>query len=234
VIKKTKPHKSTNDKTATVIDWKKDVDLDGKVFSGRSDGLDANNVPSIEVLASTQAPVKIDPRLNYGRVKERIEKQWPNLILAANNGYEFASMAKAIGISLRAMQIYLQRNPERKRELIQGRLKIRDVAIGVILNAANKGNWIPAAWLLERLYWQEFAKPEVRLQLLDRVTNLTEVSQTFGGKSLQEIGNELREVHGENPNYKRRIEQSQVCASENGAKLDHGRIQNGQEEGEPN
>ena len=209
----------TNAEITGVIDWKEEVTLDGKVFSGKTDGLDPNNVPSIEVLARTQAPVKIDPKKNYGQVKGTIERQWPNLLKAANNGYEFASMAKAIGISLRAFQVYLKRNPGRKHELVQGRLKIRDTAIGVILKAAKNGNWIPAAWLLERLYWQEFSKPEVRLQLLDRAVNQTEVSQTFGGRSLQEINKELREVHGKNPDYKRTIEHSQACTTEDGTKL---------------
>jgi hypothetical protein len=78
--------------------------------------------------------------------------------------------------------------------------------VQVILNAARSGQWLPAAWWLERTCWQEFARPEVKLQLMDRMNNQNEVVQTFNGKSLQQINQELREKYQDNAKFQQATE----------------------------
>jgi hypothetical protein len=84
---------------------------------------------------------------------------------------------------------------------------------------------------LERKHWQEFAKPEVSLQLLDRAEGQNEVVQTFGGKSLAEINKELREQHGGNPEFKRVLDKIDAEGDEIKSQLGLGEGEDGSTEG---
>lgn len=175
---------------------------------------------SLDDMASKPAPILRDGKARKGMSFRHILENWPNLIKAAENGYEFNTMAKALGVSERWFYKFLSQNPDRRAELIQARLKPRDTCVSVILNAAKSGQWLPAAWWLERTCWQEFARPEVKLQLMDRMLNQNEVVQTFNGKSLQQINSELREKYAENENFQRTLERSSPKVEQIRAELD--------------
>lgn len=190
----------------------------------KSDGLADDDSPSIDELTRKVAPAarNKDGKLKAGVAMASIEQNWDKCLKAANNGYEFQTIAKSLGIGQRTFALYLKRNPKRKQQLIEAKLAPRDLCVQVILNAAKAGQWLPAAWWLERTCWQEFARPEVKLQLMDRVMNQNEVVQTFNGKSLQQINQELRQQHVENPNFQRAIGRSQPQVDEVRSELDSG------------
>lgn len=221
---KKKMPRATGIDYTTGIEWTPVVPKDGRVNSGpgKGDGVDHDNVPGIEVLANKKAPTHKNGRAAYGKVNEIIQSQWPNMLKAAENGYEFSTIAKAIGISERTFQQFMQKNPAARQQLVQAKLKPRDLCVAVILNAAKSGQWLPAAWWLERTCWQEFARPEVKLQLMDRQMNQSEVVQTFGGKSLQQINQELRDKYGENPNFGRAVERSKDAVAKVRSELGSG------------
>ena len=175
---------------------------------------------SLEDMANKPAPVLRNGKLKTGMSFRHIHENWHNLIKAAENGYEFNTMAKALGISERWFYKFLSKHPEKRAELVQARLKPRDTCVSVILNAAKSGQWLPAAWWLERTCWQEFARPEVKLQLMDRMLNQNEVVQTFNGKSLQQINAELREKYAENENFQRANQRSSSAVEQVRAELD--------------
>jgi hypothetical protein len=178
-------------------------------------------VPSIDYMARTPAKgKKVNGDQRAFRAIQTIEENWPNILKAAQNGYEMQNIAKAVGVGERTFYKFLRRNPNKKTELVQARLKPRDTCVQVILNAAKNGNWLPAAWWLERTCWQEFARPEVKLQLMDRMMNQNEVVQTFNGKSLQQINQELREKYGDNEGFQRATERVQDGVNAVRSKLD--------------
>lgn len=136
-----------------------------------------------------------------------ILSQWESILKACQRGYEYPTIANAIGVTAGQFNNFVTEFPEARKQLSQARLYPRDFCLGVVLNAARRGDWLPAAWYLERKHWQEFAKPEVSLQLLDRAESQNEVVQTFGGKPLSQINQELREQYHGNPDFRRALEQ---------------------------
>lgn len=151
-----------------------------------------------KLLKSPRPGTKVKPKSI-----ETILSQWDNILKACEKGYEYPAIAAAVGVTRGQFNAFIYDYPAVRYELARYKLKARDLCINIILNAAKRGDWLPAAWYLERKHWQEFAKPEVSLQLLDRAEGQNEVVQTFGGKSLAEINKELREQHGGNPEFKR-------------------------------
>lgn len=150
---------------------------------------------------------------------EKILGRWDAILKACESGYELQQIAKSIGVSSATLGNFLAENPSARQALVQAKMKPRDLCVRTILNAAKEGQWLPAAWWLERTCWQEFAKPEVKLQLLDRATNQNEVQQTFGGKSLAEINKELREQYSGNPQFQRAMEQIRDETAEAGSNM---------------
>jgi len=201
------------------------------VLLEKDDGV-IGETPTLEQMAST--PIKatqLSVKSAKGRVEKLINSQWKTILKAAENGYEFATIAKAIGVSEKVWAQFLAKHRAHRQQLIQAKLKPRDLCVQVILNAAKDGQWLPAAWWLERTCWQEFARPEVRLQLMDRENNQTEVVQTFGGKSLQQLNKELREQHGKNPQFRTAIEQSRPAVEEIRSELGNGPVADDSSEG---
>ncbi len=175
--------------------------------SNGQDGVKQGRVPTLDQM-TMRAPVlrRKNGAFKNGGGEQAVEDAWPKVIKAAHNGYEMQNIAMAIGVSYRCFYKYLKKYPERKRELTEARFKPRDTCVQVILNAARSGQWLPAAWWLERTCWQEFARPEVKLQLMDRMNNQNEVVQTFNGKSLQQINQELREKYQDNAKFQQATE----------------------------
>jgi hypothetical protein len=213
-------------------DYTKGIDIDPEIdqpdkmpekfHHTKSDGV-GEDVPSIDLLATRLAPAETGTKNKKGQALLKIESNWDKCLKAAKNGYEFQTIAKSIGVSERSFTYYLSKNPAKKQEIVNAKLAPRDLCVQVILKAAKSGQWLPAAWWLERTCWQEFARPEVKLQLMDRVMNQNEVVQTFNGKSLQQINEELRKDHGENPKFQRALESGSVEVDENGSQLDSGK-----------
>lgn len=167
------------------------------------------------------------------RTIDTVISQWKNVLKACERGYEYPTIAGAIGVTRGQFNAFVTEFPEARKILSQARLYPRDFCLGVVLNAARKGDWLPAAWYLERKHWQEFCKPEVSLQLLDRAESQNEVVQTFGGKSLSQINQELQEQHHANPDFQRALEQIHAESVEVVAQLGLDEGENGRSEDRP-
>lgn len=182
---------------------------------------------------------RMDKLLKYKRPGTKVKPKnvntilshWDNILKACEKGYEYSTIAAAIGVTKGQFNAFIYDFPNVRSELARYKLKARDLCINIILNAAKRGDWLPAAWYLERKHWQEFAKPEVSLQLLDRVEGQNEVVQTFGGKSLAEINKELREQHGGNPEFKRVLDKIDAEGNEIKSQLGLGEGEDGSTEG---
>lgn len=148
---------------------------------------------------------------------EKILGHWDAILKACESGYELHQIAKSIGVSNATLGNFLTENPAARKALVQAKMKPRDLCVRTILAAAKDGQWLPAAWWLERTCWHEFAKPEVKLQLMDRASNQTESVQTFGGKTLAELNKELREQHSGNPQFQRALEQIRSSTEADGS-----------------
>lgn len=189
-------------------------------------------------------PGQIDPErkeklLKYKRVGSKVKpanvnkilSHWDNILKACEKGYEYSAIAAAIGVTKGQFNAFIYDHSNVRSELARYKLKARDLCINIILNAAKRGDWLPAAWYLERKHWQEFAKPEVSLQLLDRAEGQNEVVQTFGGKSLTEINKELRAQHGGNPEFKRVLDKIDAECAEIKSELGLAEGEDGSTEG---
>lgn len=133
----------------------------------------------------------------------QISNDWPKILKAIGNGYTLTEICNVFGHNRNTMQTYLNANAHRMKELQEAKYKTRDDMLQVILDAAARGNWIPAAWFLERVFPHTFAKPEVKLQMYDRLVNNDVVQQKIGGKSIEEIATELKLKYGDNENVQR-------------------------------
>lgn len=199
----------------------------------------ADEVDYIRWVPSPIDPERREKLLKYKRVGskvkpasvEKILSQWDNILKACEKGYEYSTIAQAIGVTRGQFNAFIADHSNVRSELARYKLKARDLCLNIILNAAKRGDWLPAAWYLERKYWQEFAKPEVSLQLLDRAEGQNEVSQTFGGKTLAEINKELREQHGGNPEFKRVMDKIDAESDEIKSQLGLGEGEDGSTEG---
>lgn len=132
-----------------------------------------------------------------------IANNWDKILKAIGNGYSNVEICNVFGICRKTYYSYLQDNPHRKAEIERARYNTRDEMLQVILDAAAKGNWIPAAWFLERVFPHTFAKPEVKLQMYDRLVNNDVVQQKIGGKTIDEIATELKLKYGDNENVQK-------------------------------
>lgn len=172
----------------------------------------------VDVIRWTPAPIDPELREKLTKTKRRdmklkpknleiILSHWSSILKACEKGYEIPAIAAACGVTRGQFNSFVMGFPNVRSEMAKAKLKARDLCVNIILNAAKRGDWLPAAWYLERKFWQEFAKPEVSLQLLDRAEGTNEVNQTFGGKTLAEINKEMREQYGNNPEFQRVMEQ---------------------------
>lgn len=190
-----------------------------------------------EPMEASDAKAITSRRKIGGKCKQRsidtILSQWKNVMRACKKGYEYPMIASAIGVTRGQFNCFVAEFPEARRLLSQFKLQPRDVCINVVLNAARRGDWLPAAWYLERKHWQEFAKPEVSLQMLDRAESQNEVVQTFGGRSLAEINKELREQHHGNPDFQRALEQIDAQVAQVKSELGTGEGPNANPEDRP-
>lgn len=172
-------------------------------------------------------PKPIDPELREKLLKVKrptskvkpknittILSHWDNILKACEKGYEYTAIAAAIGVTRGQFNAFIYDYQNVRAALSRAKLKARDLCVNIILNAAKRGDWLPAAWYLERKFWQEFAKPEVSLQLLDRAEGANEVVQTFGGKTISEVNKELRELHAGNPEFKRVMDKVEATSKE--------------------
>lgn len=206
-----------------------EIDVSQDPYEG-FDGIDWE--PS-ETAASKAKRLTKDPRASTLKPKhlDKILSRWDAILAACESGYDFSQIAKSIGVSNATFGKFLAENPEARQEIVRAKMKPRDLCVRTILQAAKRGEWLPAAWWLERTCWQEFAKPEVKLQLLDRANNQNEVQQTFGGKTLAELNKELREQYNDNPDFKRALEQVAAQTAENGPIVDDGQRADDRPEG---
>ena len=121
----------------------------------------------------------------------KIKSQWPKVLEACRLGYELTAICKALGLHMRVLQRYLQHNPDKRREIIEAQNSPRDECVNAVLNAARKGQWVAAAWFLERTRGMEFAKPEVKLQYWDRMMSQDQVEQKIAGRTIDELRDEF-------------------------------------------
>ena len=140
--------------------------------------------------------------------QKKIRNHWAKIIESAKMGYEISAIAKAIGVHRKTLWLYMKKNPQRKIDFDNAQNATRDLCVNVILDAAKKGNWIPAAWWLERTRGMEFAKPEVKLQFWDRQMSNDQVEQRIAGKTLSEISSELSRQYQGNENVKKYVDGS--------------------------
>ena len=140
--------------------------------------------------------------------QKKIRNHWAKIIESAKMGYEISAIAKAIGVHRKTLWLYMKKNPQRKVDFDNAQNATRDLCVNVILDAAKKGNWIPAAWWLERTRGMEFAKPEVKLQFWDRQMSNDQVEQRIAGKTLAEISSELTKQYQSNDNVKKYVDGS--------------------------
>jgi hypothetical protein len=140
--------------------------------------------------------------------QKKIRNHWAKIIESAKMGYEIGAIAKAIGVHRKTLWLYMKSNPQRKVDFDNAQNATRDLCVNVILDAAKKGNWIPAAWWLERTRGMEFAKPEVKLQFWDRQMSNDQVEQRIAGKTLAEISSELSKQYQSNDNVQKYVDGS--------------------------
>ena len=138
--------------------------------------------------------------------QKKIRNHWAKIIESAKMGYELGAICKAIGVHRKTLWMYMKNNPQRKIDFDNAQNATRDLCVNVILDAAKKGNWIPAAWWLERTRGMEFAKPEVKLQFWDRQMSNDQVEQRIAGKTLSEISSELSRQYQGNENVKKYVD----------------------------
>lgn len=136
-------------------------------------------------------------------IRMQISNDWEKILQAVSNGYTLREICSVFNINSNTLGTYLRRNEHRMAEFQRAKYKTRDDMLKVILDAAAKGNWIPAAWFLERVFPHTFAKPEVKLQMYDRLVNNDVVQQKIGGKTIDEIATELKLKYGDNENVQR-------------------------------
>lgn len=181
----------------------------GKVQKRAVKEVDDNDLPKQEMpkdihgLAST--PKWKVSKSTPGRhsAKNVIESLWPQILSASRNGYTLQEIAAVLSINRLTLNNYLNRFPSKRAELFSAKYELRDEMLEVIINAAKRGNWLPAAWTLERLFPATFARPEVKLQMYDRMVNKDIVEQKIGGKSLDEVRKELEEQYKGLPDARR-------------------------------
>lgn len=141
-----------------------------------------------------------------GRVLSRkvIESLWPQILLACQNGYTIQEISACLKISRKTFYQFLNQYPAKQAEMHRARFMLRDEMLDEIVKAAKSGKaWVAAAWVLERLFPQTFAKPEVKLQMYDRMINKDIVEQKIGGMGLDQIRKELEEKYKDNADARR-------------------------------
>lgn len=174
-----------------------------------------------EDVAANMAKISSTPARRAGGRSKSIESFWPEVLEAARMGYELSAIAKALGLHRITLWKYMKKYPEKKREFDNAQNVIRDLCVNVILDAAKKGNWIPAAWMLERTRGMEFAKPEVKLQFWDRQMANDQVEQRIAGKSIAEISEDLKKQYQGNDNVQKYLDRSRgYSAVEDGSNVD--------------
>ena len=180
-------------------------------------------IQSIELLASAPKWQKKagrrykDERLSH---VDMIRHHWPEILKAARNGYTFEEISASINIDRTAFHRYLRNYPDKKVELIRSKYQLRDEMLGVVVKAARGGNWLPAMTLLERLFPQSFARPEIKLQMYDRMINSAEtIEQRIGGKTMSEIKDEI-EIQ-----FKDKIDERRISGNAGSGSIEHRSIE---------
>lgn len=136
--------------------------------------------------------------------RQQIESLWPQILLACQNGYTIQEISACLKIHRKTFHQFLAQFPAKQAEIHRARFMLRDEMLDEIVKAAKSGKaWVAAAWVLERLFPQSFAKPEVKLQMYDRLINKDIVEQKIGGMSMDQIRKELEEKYKENPDARR-------------------------------
>ena len=180
-------------------------------------------VQSIELLASAPKwQKKAGRRYKDERMShvDMIRFHWPEILKAARNGYTFEEISASINIDRTAFHRYLRHYPEKKVELIRSKYQLRDEMLAVVVRAARGGNWLPAMTLLERLFPQSFARPEIKLQMYDRMINSAEtIEQRIGGKTMTEIKEEI-EIQ-----FKDKIDERRISGNAGHGSVEHRSIE---------
>ena len=142
-----------------------------------------------------------------GRVRseDMINDLWSTILQAARNGYTMQEVSACLKISRKTFNDYLNKYPSRRAEMYRAKFALRDEMLEHIITAARSGKaWVAAAWTLERLFPATFAKPEVKVQMYDRLINKEIVEQKIGGKTVQEIRLELENQLKDHPDERAR------------------------------
>lgn len=167
-------------------------------------GLSENFEENLERI--TSVPAFAQNRRYRGKIK--IENYWKQVIEACHLGYEITAICKALGFNRKIFYEYLKQNPEKRREINNAQNTPRDLCVKAVLDAAQKGVWVAAAWWLERTRGMEFAKPEVKLQYWDRMVANDSVEQRIAGKTIAEITQEMQAQYKDHERVGKYFEQS--------------------------
>jgi hypothetical protein len=155
---------------------------------------------------------------NVGRVgkkgpgnakKSVFDVNWDKIVQCCYRGWTYKAICMSLGVSPMALVMYFKRHPDRKKILDNARMRLQSDMVDVLVASAKSGrsnSWLPACWLLERLFWTQFAKPEVKVQLMQMEQNTNETVQTFGGKTLEQLAREMRTLHAGNPHFEQAVE----------------------------
>lgn len=71
----------------------------------------------------------------------------------------------AVGVKLEAFDELIRSDDELRERLEQARATAEVANVALVRQAAQEGNWLAAAWLLERLYPDRYARPSQRSDL---------------------------------------------------------------------
>lgn len=94
-------------------------------------------------------------------------------------GLSQASAARKLGFSPTAISMRKKRRPEFRMAIEAAEAGHELGCVANVQKAAARGEWKPAAWLLERKYPERWAKPEIRAQLMAANIDVEELKKAF-------------------------------------------------------
>jgi len=174
--------------------------------------VEKESVPSLDEMVKRvpnvpRKPVTSDGSHRSGQTSI-FDNQWPKILRCRQNGWTYSDIAQALGVSPQAFSVWLHRHPERREDLDNARMNLRNDMMDVMIGHAKAGrnnSFIAASIILERLWPRAFAQPQVQLQFAQLESAANETIQTFGGKTLQQLAQEMRQTLAGDPNFEKSV-----------------------------
>jgi hypothetical protein len=169
-------------------------------------------VPSFDEMAKRapkvpRKPVSSDGRQTVGKVST-FDVNWVKILRCRQNGWTYSDICVALGVAPQAFSVWMSRHPERREELDSARMNLRNDMMDIMIGHAKSGrnnSFIAASIILERLWPRAFAQPQVQLQFAQLESAANETIQTFGGKTLQQLAQEMRQTLAGDPNFEKSV-----------------------------